>query len=107
MKTSTFLILSISILFSCKNSSSEQGNEGPKQNEKSEQQSKEQEKNPTKHKVKDDDRVSGYFDIKIDGESYKSTQLSTRFLARLNRSPQLLQHVAIRSAQGDLRTKQY
>jgi hypothetical protein len=73
MKTPILIILAISFIVSC---------ESPQTEENGNEQQQEREQKQTKKaqtKVKDDDRVSGYFDLKLDGVSYKSTQLKDNY----------------------------
>ena len=75
MKTFIILILTISFFISC---------ESPKQSEttgdQEQQQVREQEQTKkSRSKMKDDDRVSGFFDLQVDGVSHKSTQLQDNY----------------------------
>lgn len=74
MNKAFYLILSISLFFSCENSPSSESTTEDKQEQTGEKETK-----PSRTRVEDDDRVSGYFDLKIDGKTYKSTQLQDNY----------------------------
>lgn len=74
MNKAFYLILSISLFFSCENSPSSESTPEDKQVQTGEKETK-----PSRTRVEDDDRVSGYFDLKIDGKTYKSTQLQDNY----------------------------
>mgnify|MGYP000641997038 CR=1 FL=1 len=76
MKTPFFLILAILFFVSCESS---QSSNDPKENMEEQQEQNKEEKKTSRKQVKDDDRVSGFFDLQVDGTSYKSTQLQDNY----------------------------
>ena len=77
MRTPILLLLAISFIISCESPQSSDSNREQKQEHKQNQEQEQTETAPAK--VKDDDRVSGFFDLQVDGNSYKSTQLQDNY----------------------------
>ena len=70
MRNLLFLILFIALSVSCENQSSKDDNTSSESPVK---------KESPKSFTKDDDRVSGLFEVRLDGQSYKSTQLEDNY----------------------------
>lgn len=79
MKTTALMILALLFVVSCESTQSSQANNDKEQEQKQQEKSEKKEKKTTRRKVKDDDRVSGYFELKIDGQTYKSTHLQDNY----------------------------
>lgn len=75
MKTIIILILAISFFISCESPQSSETTKEQKQEQKKEQK----QTKSSQTKMKDDGRVSGFFDLQVDGVSYKSTQLQDNY----------------------------
>ena len=71
MKNLLYLAIATFLFVSCGNSSSNESVEEPQVEEKTESK--------TQTKMKDDDRVSGSFEVSVDGKTYKSSQLQDNY----------------------------
>lgn len=72
MKNILYILLATFVFISCGNSNSNEGVESNQKEETKEAPAK-------KSKTPDDDRVSGSFEVVVDGKSYQSTQLQDNY----------------------------